>query len=485
MVKAAMSSVLSRESMIPGEGQILSSPLHNDAQVEEIKRNYSTQNRLLARKNEELQLRVTNLEKQLFHTQKQVLGLKNEKIQLNDRLNLNSKRFNNIIVDSLDRLMSEYRSFMTDVGVDIEKKDVPSYLGQKVLEETRNPLLDFEHYWKNINDDLQRRKSSIFTPRNRSSEIDIVTSDTLIEGDNETDNAIESETNQLDTLVEKEEDVPSEPDYQDENSTLIPMKRQSIMMEKIDNVQMSNIPFLGLDKTTDVAEHEEENTGDNKEFNIEMFDNENDELFNCMGDEHTSPVNNDHDEPVEKNEQRFTGKSSLDELDNESLSVINKKKSRKTRVPRELKNLDTEKTKKWLGMDPLDDVEESTSERRKSRRRSLVVNYQLPSLKRKMRRKAENPPYTVYVEEDKENRIRKPKNNTNRGVLRNITNISSMNNFNGKNNFLNDVKGGHKEDKDRSIFDLENMDVFEDYRKSQKLFGERSSSRENMYDLLL
>ena len=469
MVKAALPLAVTRESLTYADRQLVLNPIHNDIQVEELKRTYSIQNSLLARKNEELQLRVTNLENQLFQTQKQVLTLRNEKIQLNEKMKLNSKHFNDVIVSSLDKLMSEYRTFMADVGVEVSNKHIPAHLSQKIDNEGQYKATDFEHYWQNINDDLRRRKSSLFSFRGNSSDsaenIDTKAVIPISEG------ALEED--QLDTLVEKEEEAPLEPEYKEENSTNIPVKRQPMIMEKIDSHQLTHIPFLGVSKSTEEGAH--------KPLLIEEdHDSGNDELFNQpIVSPPDSPSKADQPARLSLGTDGEAGVLSCDEEKEGEVPGVEKSavqkvaKTRRGKIPRELRNLDTEKTKKWLGMDPLDDVGESTSERRKSRRRSLVVNYQLPSLKQKMRRSSGRFSNVVYTDEDQENRVKKPKSSKNRNALRNITNISQAVSRDSP----------EKSDRERSIFDLENADIFGEYKSGT--LKNRGRSRDEVYDMLL
>lgn len=481
MVKAAIPFVATEDSMAPTDRQIVFASAHT-RQMEEMKRSFSIQNNLLARRNEELQMRVTDLEKQLFLAQKQVLALRNEKVQLNEKMKLNSKRFNDIIVDSLDKLMSEYRNFMADVGVEVNKKNVPLHLSQKVSDEQPfHKATDFVDYWKNINDGYGRRKSLLFNFKSNSSakdNTDLVPTRHPYEGPMEDD--------QLDTLVEKEEEEegeekkeeesPLEPEYEDERSVNIPIKRQSIVMEKMENLQLGNIPFLGVSETCN-----EQRKG--PLLVTEVANNDNDDLFNRLSDSPSSPASPVKKScPSELNIDQDEGTKALF-IDNnkhpeyKEMQVSKERKivrKRKNKIPRELRNLDTEKTKKWLGMDPLDDVEESTSERRKSRRRSLVVNYQLPSLKHKMRRSSGHFSDAVYIDQDKENRVRKPKSSLSRNILKNITNtsLSAKRDSFGKN------------DRESSIFDLENADIFGDYNKHVSI-GNKDRDLNGAYDMLL
>lgn len=435
MVEVAMG----RESMTHGM-QVVLSPLHNDNEVEEIKRNYSIQNNLLARRNEELQLKVTNLEKHLFHTQKQILTLKNEKIQLNEKLKLNSKRFNDLIIDGFDKMISEYRNFMIDVGVDVEKKAIPVRLLEKVSECENNEdtnAFEFDHYWKNINNDLQRRKSFIFAPNGK-----IPSENERIDCDNDSD--------QLETLVENEEIgvIKLDPEYQDKKSSYIPQKRQSMRMEKIEFTPMELIPFLCVDKNDNSIQ---EHTSD------EFFNGEMDmEIESPSQPRNQTPCPSLMKAPAKSDspmKQSVESKSSNKEIGRDLLDNKSKVTKRKNKVPRELKNLDTEKTKRWLGMDPLDDVEESTSERRKSRRRSLVINYQLPIHRNQQNKRLSGrfTPPVSYLDVDKENRVKKPTKGK-LGVLKDITNIKNHNNNNNTNMSNRKING--------SIFDLENQNIF-------------------------
>ena len=278
---------------------------------------------------------------------------------------------------------------------------------------------------------------------------------------------------QLDTLVEKEEEVPLEPEYEEENSVNIPLKKQPMTMEKIDNYQLMHIPSLG-------ASEKGEQEGSENSVAIEEFhDNGNDELFNQpIRSPPASPTKEDQFARLSLNTDSEPSNLSFN-AEKEQVSGVQKPtvqtvvKRKRGKIPRELRNLDTEKTKKWLGMDPLDDVEESTSERRKGRRRSLVVNYQLPSLKHKMRRTSGRFSNVVYTDEDKESRVKKPKSSKNRNALRNITNTSQA----ASRNSL------QKSDRERSIFDLENADIFGEYKKDG--FRNRDRNRDEVYDMLL
>lgn len=469
MVKAAMPLAVTRESLTPGDRQLALNPIHNHVDVEELKRIYTIQNSLLARKNEELQLRMTSLENQLFQTQKQVFALKNEKIQLNEKMKLNSKHFNDVIVSSFDKMMSEYRTFMADVGVEVSNKNVPTHLSQKIENGAKYKSADFEHYWQNINADLRRRKSSLF--RFRSNSLDSTEINSALTVIPVSEGAMDED--QLDTLVEKEEEVPLEPEYEEENSVNIPLKKQPMTMEKIDNYQLMHIPSLG-------ASEKGEQEGSENSVAIEEFhDNGNDELFNQpIRSPPASPTKEDQFARLSLNTDSEPSNLSFN-AEKEQVSGVQKPtvqtvvKRKRGKIPRELRNLDTEKTKKWLGMDPLDDVEESTSERRKGRRRSLVVNYQLPSLKHKMRRTSGRFSNVVYTDEDKESRVKKPKSSKNRNALRNITNTSQA----ASRNSL------QKSDRERSIFDLENADIFGEYKKDG--FRNRDRNRDEVYDMLL
>lgn len=474
MVKAAITPITTRESLIPSDRQLVISSFSNNIDYtqqrereEELKRSYLIQNKILAKKNEDLQIKVRNLENQLFQSQKDVLSLKSEKIQLTEKLKLNSRRFNDIIINSFDNLMNEYHSFMADIGIDIEKKEIPKNLLTKINENVinQNTNIDFAHYWQNINEDLQRRKSCIFQNK-KLNLIDVETKET-------------EDDDQLDTLVEnveqenEEEEIKEkvlEPEYEDYVSANIPIKRQSAIMKRLDNCQLTtNVPYLGIPNDDNIEDNEANNKSNNDNDNdnnkINEINNNNDELFNYVEEELPhSPIKSIQKIILDDKNDKSEDKKEHEEREER------KTVRRKSKVPRELKNLDTEKTKKWLGMDPLDDVEESTSERRKSRRRSLIVNYQLPSLKQKMRRSSGLFKGKIYIDDDKENRISKPKNKANKNVLRNITNIQNNNNNN--------------HNREKSIFDLENDDIFTRYDSKQGGNG-INTNRDEVYDLLL
>ena len=118
-------------------------------------------------------------------------------------------------------------------------------------------------------------------------------------------------------------------------------------------------------------------------------------------------------------------------------------------------------------MDPLDDVNESTSERRRSRRRSLIVNYDLPIINRRESGKFRNK---IYVDEDKENRVSKPNKKSKNTILRNITNRPNRIDDDEENN-----------NKGKTIFDLENMDMFGKYGNGSK----KKDSITSSFDMLL
>lgn len=475
-----MTPILPRESMATNDVQtsLSLSPLYNDQEVDELKKNYSFRNTQLAKKNEELQIRVTNLEKQLFHTQKQVLSLKNEKIQLNNQLKLNSKRFNDLIIDGFDRLINEYRSFMLDVGIDVERRDIPLKLLQRVSEDDedkdRTISYEFEHYWKKINDDLQRRKSFIFTKAKNA--IGAVQNAVRIGEEDQLDTLVENQAEEEEKKHEEEEHAPEhelEPEYQDNHSALIPVKRQSIYMERIDSRQMNNIPFLGL-----------EGSEEQDAFKGGDTDNNNNELFDHPEDDGSTPLDNQTniDEDSMDNNKSHIVRDIPEEPDHQIDGQNRRKKNsrRTSKGSRELKNLDTEKTRRWLGMDPLADFEESTGERRRSRRRSLVVNYQLPVIHADRRKSTGKVRHPIYIDEDKENANIKTRNKVVRGgVLKNVTNTNSSRHSSG---FSRNITGtnahkgfGGKKHSEKSIFDLENMDIFGDY----------DSRMEQRYDMLM
>lgn len=487
MVKASMGNIIRRESLLQSERQLV--PLPSSASsntlitssydystflIEQMKRDYSSQNNSLAKRNEDLQLKVTSLEKQLFQTQQELLALKNDKLQLTEKLKLNSKRHHDLIIDSFDRMMNEYKSYVSDFGISFENKATPENLKEKINSDNGELAIkvkgiDLDHYWENINNDLQRRKSmigkSFSTYNSNPTEIGCIPED-----GNETE-----EIGLEENHVEVYEDLPS---------SVIPIKKASQKTHSnTDDINMFKIPALQYDNT---------DSNNNKEY-IEIddmtsqFDTRHDDLFNTADDilESPSKLNTPielGDEPLENS--IFSKDKTLANSDHEETntkSLKSKTKRRKSTIPRELKNLDTEKTKKWLGMDPLDDVEESTSERRKSRRRSLVVNYQLPVVTHDISRKPGNNRKTkVYIDNDKENRVRKPKSAKNKRVLQNITNT----NYNNRNRSIEIVDINEEiNENDKSIFDLEKSDLFSEYDK-----GKRSSlarSREDKYDFLL
>ena len=472
--------------------QLVLSTMHNDAELEEIKRQYNAQNRLLAQKNEELHMKVTNLERQLFESQRQILTLKNDKIQLMDKLKLNSKRFNDLIVDGFENLLTEYRSCMADVGVDIERQEIPLKLLKRVSQKediearTFNPdAYEFEYYWKNVNDDLQRRKSILVMPKNgRENEGDC------------NDASIQDNDDQLATLVEnpqaeEEAEKPLEPAYEDTFSSLIPVKRQSIVRRKLEHSPMLEIPFLGLEphmqESAIVSQNELNSASDDMLNPMEDISIQESPVRRNLGTKLAAQEEILYD-TTPSVQDRETSKTTVPISATTTATATAKvtKKSRpriaKKRVPRELKNLDTEKTKRWLGMDPLDDVEESTSDRRKSRRRSLVVNYQIPSFKEtdlssKNRRASGRFHNTIFIDDNKENSNDsmigkgKGKGEASSNVLRNVTNT----------NQASGLKGTQKRQSGKSIFDLENMDTFGEYDRGISSRRRQSSA----YDMLL
>ena len=437
------------------EMQLVVSSSHNDAEIDEIKRTYNIQNKILAQKNEELKLKVNGLEKQLFQSQKQVLQLKNDKIKLMDLLKINSKRFNDIVVDKFEGMIEEFRSFVGEIGVDVEKKDIPMKLITRVSSKEEEKLrkfdpekYEFDHYWENVNDDLKRRKSIYFKAPESSDVSNEGGLETLIEQDDEV----------------KEIEMELEPEYVDKSSELIPIKRVSQIMEKTDHLSM--IPYLGLEDKLE-ENNNNNNSNDNNKKENPVIEESHDipeihEVHDVSEVSEVPEVPEVHEIPDYPIPMEQTQSSTPSPI----TSPV-KKNRRKSSIPRELKNLDTEKTKRWLGMDPLDDVNESTSERRRSRRRSLIVNYDLPIINRRESGKFRNK---IYVDEDKENRVSKPNKKSENTILRNITNRPNRIDDDEENN-----------NKGKTIFDLENMDMFGKYGNGSR----KKDSITSSFDMLL
>ncbi|TID14830.1 hypothetical protein CANINC_004501 [Pichia inconspicua] len=461
-----MAPIGSRESLVPSDMQLVIAPQQTNYDFEELKRTYGIQNNILAKQNEELRIKLSDLERQLFTTQKELLQLRNERVYLREKLQSDSRRFNNVIVNSFETMMNEYREFMSDVKVDIEEKKVSPELKRKVVvdkEIVKAEVQNFDQYWKQINNNLQRRKSLIRQP---ISEMEKGSDDldTLVENEDE---MIDSDKELVKKTVEFEEKPQVEqiaPPYEDVDSSFVPTKHKTVEMEKVEKNPLEDVPLLTMEGEKLV---EDEKFNENAEVGrtasddvVEKFsgdtgvdnDNNNDELFDYN---YQSPVSSVHASPVKD-------KVNVNTID-ETKQI--KQRTRKPKVSRELKNLDPEKTRRWTGVDPFEDDFESTSDRRKSRRRSLVVNYQLPIIKPKNKRGREK--MTIFIDDsdsDKENRVSKRVNNKKGTVLKNISNIQKRNETNGK-----------------SIFDLENTDMFSSYDKSRS----RRAELENQYDMLL
>lgn len=453
-----MAPMGTRESLVPSDMQLIVAPQQINYDFEELKRTYGTQNNVLAKQNEELRMKISNLEKQLFSTQKELLQLRNERAYLREKLQSNSKRFNNVIVNSFEAMMGEYREFMSDLKVDVEGKDVSELLRRKVNvneEAVKAEVQNFDQYWKQVNSNLQRRKSLIRQPvcEPEKTTDDL---DTLVENEDE---EMEVETGVARAVVEtdKTAHVPVEriaPPYEDVDSSFVPTKHNTIEMVKVDENPLEDVPLLSLE-----AEKLDDQNVDNHEV---KDDNNNDELFNY---DVASTAVSPEASPVKSQPEVLNDVSDHSPVKDVKLTkkVV---RPRKSKVPRELKNLDPEKTRRWTGVDPFDDDFDSTSDRRKSRRRSLVVNYQLPVMK--VRNKRGREKMTIFIDDsdsDKENRVSKCANVKKGSVLKNITNIQKRDG----------------ETKGKSIFDLENTDMFSSYDKSKN----RRSELENRYDMLL
>lgn len=471
MVKAIMALGARRESLVASDMQMIMAPQHSNYEFEELKRTYGEQNSVLARKNEELQMRVSGLEKQLFSTQKELLQLRNEKAVLNEKLQKNARRFNNVIVNGFETMMNEYREFLSDVNVDVEKRKVAPVMTERVETDestTKTKTGDkfvFENYWSKVNDDLQRRKSIITTQAVEVYRNDDDQLDTLVEKDDEMEETYPRIENKLRITPVVSEEIA--PEYEDADSTFVPTKGSAVAMAKVNVDTLGEVPFLGLQPVS-----EAEATNDV---------NQNDELFD-YNDEQELPVESGHVEDkseiesdtvmeiensveVEESEQIVTVPSSPSPV-----KKVIPIRQRKAKVPRELKNLDAEKTRRWTGVD-FDDENGNgmNNDRRKSRRRSLVVNYQIPAIKPKNKRGKERITIFLDDENDKENnRVNKRQSSKrNTGALRNITNLQKQ----------------AKSSKEKSIFDLENVDMFGSYNNSkQKLSREALDSQ---YDMLL
>lgn len=216
---------------------------YEDSEIEEMKRMYHLQNSMLARKNEELMGKVGRLERELFDAQRQILKLRNEKISMQDKLELNSRRFHDLIVDQYAMLMREYRGFMCDVGVNLGRGTAAGLIFDKVNEEgvKNEESFEFNHYWSKVNEDLARRKSIISKRCIESTQVaDSDVLDTLVEAPEENNNEVQVQEEQVGSLGEKE-DV-----YEDHDSTLIPAKRDGKRMDRLEK-EIDDVPLLQIE----------------------------------------------------------------------------------------------------------------------------------------------------------------------------------------------------------------------------------------------
>lgn len=415
MVKTIMSPIARAKTMGDYEIVRVANTTYEDSEIEEMKRMYHLQNSMLARKNEELMGKVGRLERELFDAQRQILKLRNEKISMQDKLELNSRRFHDLIVDQYAMLMREYRGFMCDVGVNLGRGTAAGLIFDKVNEEgvKNEESFEFNHYWSKVNEDLARRKSIISKRCIESTQVaDSDVLDTLVEAPEENNNEVQVQEEQVGSLGEKE-DV-----YEDHDSTLIPVKRDGKRMDRLEK-EIDDVPLLQIENAMQESTPEEEHIPQVGGDDLELP---------CVG---RNAMNIDDIADMEIKEGKKPRKKYITKRE---------RQQRRTSIPRELKNLDTEKTKRWIGMDLDEEVQgDSIGERRKSRRRSLVVDYHLTSRRKGAR---------ASVDVDQENRITKGKR-VNRKPLRDVTNLGNGN---------SSYKGNGS-----SIFDLEEMDLFAEY----------------------
>ncbi|GMM30190.1 hypothetical protein DAMA08_029350 [Martiniozyma asiatica (nom. inval.)] len=445
-----------------------------------LHKRYQEQNKILAQTAAKLQTQVKELQNELNTAKKEIRMLKAQKSKLALAVNDGIKNFKELVECGARDLEQLYQN-MTDLP-DKEMHLFVSESHQPVADSiTSNISTD---YLKEVNQDLKRRKSDIFSG---SANMPLYLQSQL-------DSRISKEPslppNDLEEVVEQEEPEP-EPVYQDTEHKLIPMKktRESALFAPISRVnsdlgsgKIDLVPNLAIDKeatpkkitpneaaavTTAFSTVDERDdncinkTGDTQEadsnyiqiptFKLNDQSIDESDVSHSRKDFDIPDIDNSPDcatpsSSPQKNQilansrDEFTNNSFIDkisathsaEAETESdASLQNKKKS----IPRELKNLDTEKTRRWLG------VTEG------KRRASIGVKYGEFDLNGIGSVIIEKKKKKVSVYSDKENEPSKLKSadaKVKKQPLKNITNLRK-----------NKSKTAQKQ---LSIFDLDSQD---------------------------
>lgn len=305
---------------------------------EQLQRKYSEQNKVLAQTTVRLQCQNTELETELASAQREIRMLKRQ----NEELVALVRDKVGDLLDALGPVTGEERVLQV-------RSHLPSSAPQPVKEpiESITPSVEIgtesrapvgTNYLKQINNDLRKRKSALFVS-------------SIPEEDEET---LLPTTQDL-SFVEEAKEPESEPEYKDTESKMIPIKRKrdselfgtgnrTSMVEPIQD----NIPDLSTD-----VHFQSKRSGPDEGAKQALLS-----LPALEKDVPEAPVLDELDEFSIAREQNsvnpFVSSTSEESDATNSDPAPAPKKRKQPRIPRELKNLDTEKTKRWTGVDPLE-----------------------------------------------------------------------------------------------------------------------------------
>lgn len=381
---------------------------------EQLQKKYSDQNRTLAQTTVKLQCQNTELETELASAQREIRSLK---IHNSELVNLIRGKVIDFQEESNMKLNELLESLGGDDIISFKRAKTPVSLPVSLpvsetvseIKPTQNVKLD---YLKQLNQDFKKRKSALF-----------------VSSIPEEDETLPTSAQDL-SFVEEIKEPESEPDYKDTESNIIPIKRKRDSQLFNTSGPIKSIPLLTA------IEKNIPNLGSEVQFQSKKHNPNEAARISSIGlptaieEEEDIPILDGLDDFSVNKEQDSSNPftDSMDEEANLPASPM-KKKQKKTRIPRELKNLDAEKTKRWTGVDPLEG---------RSRRSSIVPRYDIP-VQTKTRRVNVFNDSTV---EEASQIVDKP---------RTVLGVKDHNVVSGN-------KSKSKNHKDMSIFDLENED---------------------------
>lgn len=339
--------------------------MHTEYLIDQLQKKYSEQNKELAQTTIKLQLQNSELEQELAQANRELVLVKRKNHELIS-----------IIKGKLVTLNNEFDTKMNDL-LETLGSDPKTIISRRV---TLNAVEEKTHavhqannadYLKHINNELRRKSIGRFS----LPELPAISEPAA---------AVENNVNEPDlSLVEENEEPEPEPAYEDVESKVIPSKRRresGLFSMQNSNSQLSqparpthpnvidHIPNLSMNASASAK-----NTNPN-DINAQE---ESQELIVADSDANEANVTIQDSDPFNDSENAkipTTAPTDVNQSMNESdvsfaSSSCDSPVKKKQRIPKMLRELDAEKTKKWTRVD--------INESRSSRRSSLIPRFDM------------------------------------------------------------------------------------------------------------